>query len=58
MSGESMAHKVISKVNSRLKFLHWKKKYLTRNLPHLLCNALMQPHLIIAQHDIPIFLKN
>ena len=44
MSGESMAHKVISKVNARLKFLHRKNKYLTPNLRRLLCNALIQPH--------------
>ena len=44
MSGESMAHKVISKVNARLKFLHWKNKYLTPNLRRLLCNTLIQPH--------------
>ena len=44
MSGESMANKVISKVNARLKFLHQKKKYLTPNLCCLLCNALIQPH--------------
>ena len=44
VSGESMAHKVISKVNVRLKFLHWKNKYLTPNLHRLLCNALIQPH--------------
>ena len=29
MSGESMANKVIRKVNARLKFLHRKNKYLT-----------------------------
>ena len=44
MSGESMANKVISKVNARLKFLHRKNKYLTPNLLRLLCNALIQPH--------------
>ena len=44
MSGESMAHKVISKVSVRLKFLHRKNKYLTPNLRRLLCNALIQPH--------------
>ena len=44
MSGESMAHKVISKVNARLKFLHRKNKYLTLNLRRLLCNPLIQPH--------------
>ena len=44
MSGESMAHKVISQVNARLKFLHRKNKYLTPNLRRLLCNALIQPH--------------
>ena len=44
MSRESMAHKLISKVNARLKFLHRKNKYLTPNLRRLLCNALIQPH--------------
>ena len=59
MSGESMDHKVISKVNARLKFLHQKNKYLITNLRRLLCNALVQPHLImLAQHGILIFLKN
>ena len=41
MSGESMANKVISKVNARLKFLHRKNKYLTPNLRRLLCNTLI-----------------
>ena len=39
MFSESMAHKVISKVNARLKFLHLKNIYLTPNLRCLLCNA-------------------
>ena len=44
LSGESIANKVISKVNARLNFLHRKNKYLTPNLRRLLCNALIQPH--------------
>ena len=44
MSGESKIHKVISKVNVRLKPLYWKNKYLTPNLRRLLCNALIQLH--------------
>ena len=44
MSGESMANKVISTVNARLKFSHQKNKYLAPNLRRLLCNALIQPH--------------
>ena len=44
MSGESMALKVINKINSRLKFLHRKNKFLTPTLRRLLCNALIQPH--------------
>ena len=44
MSGESMALKVIHKINSRLKFLHRKNKFLTPALRRLLCNALIQPH--------------
>ena len=44
MSGESVADKVISKVNAKLKFLYQKNKYLTPNLCCLLCNTLIQPH--------------
>ena len=44
MSGESMAHKKINKVNKRLKSLHQQSKYLTLNLPRLLYSALIQPH--------------
>ena len=44
MSGESLANKVIGKVNARLKFLHRENKYLTPKLHHLLCNAVIQPH--------------
>ena len=39
-----MAHKAVSRVNARLKFLHRKNKYLTTNLRRLLCNNLIQPH--------------
>ena len=44
MSGESIALQVISKINSRLKFLHRNNKFLTPALCRLLCNALIQPH--------------
>ena len=44
MSGEPLALKVINKINSRLKFLHRKNKFLTPALRRLLCNALIQPH--------------
>ena len=44
MSGESMAHKVISKASARLKLLNWRNKYLRPDLFHSLCNALIQPH--------------
>ena len=44
LSGESMALKVISKVNNRLRFLYRKNKFLTPSLRRLLCNALIQPH--------------
>ena len=43
ISGGSMAHKVIVKVTARLKFLHWKNKYLTPNLHCLLCHTSIQP---------------
>ena len=44
MLGESMALKVINKINLRLKFLHRKNKFLTQVLHMLLCNSLVQPH--------------
>ena len=44
ISGESMALKVINKINSRLKFIHRKNKFLTPALRRLLYNALVQPH--------------
>ena len=40
MLGGSMALKLINKINSRLKFLHRKNKFLTPALRRLLCNAL------------------
>ena len=44
LSGEAMATKTIKKINARLKFLHRKNDFLTPDLRHLLCNALIQPH--------------
>ena len=44
LSGESMATKVLSLVNSRLKFLYRKQKFLTLPLRRLVCNALIQSH--------------
>ena len=43
VSGESMAVKVINKINSRLKFLNRKNKFLTPALCRLLCNTCIQP---------------
>ena len=44
MSGETMALRVIEKINSRLKFLYWKNRFLDVPLHRLLCNVLIQPH--------------
>ena len=44
LSGESMALNVINKINSKLKFLYRKNKFLTPDLKRMLCNALIQPH--------------
>ena len=57
ISRESIAAKVISKVNARLNVLHQKNKYLTPNLRHL---ALLYSLILImpAQHGILNFLKN
>ena len=37
-----MATHVINKVNSRLRFLYQRKKFLDISLRRLLCNAMMQ----------------
>ena len=39
LSGESMALNVISKLNTRLKFLYRKNRLLTPQLRRMLCNA-------------------
>ena len=44
MSGETMALRVIEKINSRRKFLYRKNRFLDVTLRRLLCNALIQPH--------------
>ena len=42
--GETMAIRVIEKLNSRLKFLYRKNRFLDVPLRRLLCNVLIQPH--------------
>ena len=44
LSGESMATKVLGKINGRLKFLYRKQKFLSSSLRRMLCNYLIQPH--------------
>ena len=44
LAGESMATKVIGKINGRIKFLHRTGRLLGSSLCRVLCNALVQPH--------------
>ena len=44
LSGESMATKVLGKINAKIRFLYRKNKFLTYGLRRLLCNTLIQPH--------------
>ena len=44
MSGESMALKVINKINGKLVFLNTKKRNLTKEFRRILCNALIRSH--------------
>ena len=44
LSGESMAIKVIDKINQKIKFLYRQSRYLSPSLRRLLCNSLIQPH--------------
>ena len=45
---ESMALNLVSKINTRLKFLYRKNKFLSPQLRRLLCNVLIQPHFVYA----------
>ena len=44
LSGEAIALRVIEKINSKLKFLYQKHRFLDVPICGLLCNALIQPH--------------
>ena len=44
LTGESMALRVLKKVNGRLSFLYRKQSFLSYKLRRMLCNALIQPH--------------
>ena len=44
LSGEPMALQVIKKINTRLRFLYRKNRFLSQPLGRLLCNAIIQPH--------------
>ena len=44
LSGESMAMKSLTKINTKLHFLHRQNEFLNPKLRRLLCNALIQPH--------------
>ena len=44
LSGEVLVSKVLSKINTKLKFLYRKSIYLILSFGRLLCNALFQPH--------------
>ena len=44
LSGETMATRVLGKINGRLKFLYRKQHFLNTSLRRLLANALIQPH--------------
>ena len=44
MSGETMALKVVNKINGELKFLYRKNIFFISDLRRMLCNALSQAH--------------
>ena len=44
LSGKSITLKIVCKINTRLKFLYRKNKFLSSQLRTLLCNALIQRH--------------
>ena len=44
LPGESMATKVMGKINGRIKFPYRQNRFLDSSLRRLLCNALVQLH--------------
>ena len=44
LSGKPMALQVIKKINTRLRFLYRKNRFLSQPLRRLLCNAIIQSH--------------
>ena len=44
LNGESMARRVLRKINTKLNFLWRQSSYLNYSSRRLLCNALIQPH--------------
>ena len=44
INGETMARKVLNKINVKLKFLYKQATFLNPTCKRLLCNALIQPH--------------
>ena len=44
LNGESMARRVLEKINTKLNFLWRQSNYLNYSSRRLLCNALIQPH--------------
>ena len=39
-----MVESILSKINSKLRFLYRKQKFLSKDIRRLLCNSLIQPH--------------
>ena len=44
LNGETMARKILKKINDKLKFLYRQAHFLNPSCKRLLCNALIQPH--------------
>ena len=44
LNRESMAHRILKKINTKLNFLWRQSNYLTYSSRRLLCNAFIQPH--------------
>ena len=44
LNGETMAWKILKRINDKLKFLYRQADFLNPSCKRLLCNALIQPH--------------
>ena len=44
LTGKSMVHQVLTKINSKIRFLYRKQKFFNKDIRRMIMNAIIQPH--------------